>query len=255
MRKLEEVHERAFAAGLANDARTAMAYFAVQVGGASVYRTSDSHCHMVIPPGDVREVHVIGHGSNGELLEGLRPMPLDTSILMSKHLYAQLSHLVRARAMKIVELWTGPPGYVPKGMPPPRPDFDVRPVLYSDLPAWQSMPLDARLLHRRYGDPRVVLAKGAAIGAFNGVRIASMATAELGHSFSTLRAFTQPDLRGRGLATHCVAALMDHIRASKSRPLFPISSTNGSPDRAMARRFGFDKSTELAMVMRQDISL
>lgn len=255
MRRLEEVHELVFSQQLAGDARTALAHFAIEVSGASVFRSSDARCHVVVPPENMGDVHVIGMAPISELMEFLRPMPGDVRIVMNKHMFSKLSHLVKPRAMETVEIYVGSPGMAPGTVPTPDPTFDVRPLLYSDIQSWSTLPPDAGFLVRGYGDPRAVLARGATMGAFNGAGIASIATAELGRNFATIWAYTVPQSRGRGLATQCVAALLYKLMPKGERPLFAIRSGNGSPDRAMARRFGLEQKGELASILRYDMAL
>lgn len=248
---MEKSQERAFSLRIAGDPKTACAHYAIDFCGATVHRTSDSRCYIVVTPGPYPDVHIVGTGDLGEVYEFLRPMPRDTKILMSKHQYAQMAHLVMARSMKVIELYTGPPGTTPKGLPPPDPSFDVREVLYSDIPVIQSMPIDAQFLFAGYNDTRDLVARSAAFGAFNGTQVASLATVEMGRSFANIRVFTLPTLRGKGLATLCVASILDRLRPTGERPLFCLPAENGSPERAMARRFGMELSGELAMVERK----
>ena len=201
------------------------------------------------------EVHIIGTGELGELFEFLRPMPQDTKVLMSKYQYAKLAHTVMTRSMRIIELYTGPAGTAPSGLPPPDPTFDVREVLYSDVPIIQAMPMEAAFLFSGYRDHRDLVARSAAFGAFNGTMVASMATVEMGRSFANVRAFTMPKLRGKGLATLCVASILDRLRPTGEQPLLCIRTENGSPERAMARRFGMEMSGELAQVERKFMAL
>lgn len=201
------------------------------------------------------EVHIIGTGELGELFEFLRPMPQDTKVLMSKYQYAKLAHTVMTRSMRIIELYTGPAGTAPSGLPPPDPTFDVREVLYSDVPIIQAMPMEAAFLFSGYRDHQDLVARSAAFGAFNGTMVASMATVEMGRSFANVRAFTMPKLRGKGLATLCVASILDRLLPTGEQPLLCIRTENGSPERAMARRFGMEMSGELAQVERKFMAL
>ncbi|NIW89455.1 MAG: hypothetical protein GWN12_11905 [Thermoplasmata archaeon] len=113
------------------------------------------------------------------------------------------------------------------------------------------MPMDSAFLFSGYKDHRDVVARSAAFGAFNGTQVASMATVEMGRSYANIRAFTLPNLRGRGLATLCVASILDRLRPTGEQPLFCLPAENGSPERAMARRFGMELSGEIALVERK----
>ena len=255
MRRLDKSQERAFSLRIAGDPKTACAHYAIDFSGASVWRTSDSRCYLVLNPEPFPEVHIIGTGELGELFEFLRPMPQDTKVLMSKFQYAKLVQTVMARSMRVIELYTGPAGTTPSGLPPPDPTFDVREVLYSDVPTIQAMPREAAFLFSGYKDHRDLVARSAAFGAFNGTQVASIATVEMGRSFANMRAFTMPKLRGKGLATLCVASILDRLRPTGEQPLFCIRTENGSPERAMARRFGMERSGELALVERKFMAL
>jgi len=255
MRRLDTRDANALALKFAGDPRTARAHFAIEISGASVWRTRDSRCYAVASEKGTGEVHIIGAGEAGEVIEYLRPLPQDARINMSRHTFAQISGLVAPRRVRTLEIYTGPVGMTPTRVPPPRADFDVRAVLYSDLPTLATLPHDASFLWDGYKDPRNIIARSTAYGAFNGTRLASLAIAELGRSFASIWTYTLEDLRGKGLATHCVASVMDHLRPTGERPLFTITAENGSPERAMARRFGWEKAGELAMVERRDISL
>ncbi len=251
MRRLEKSQERAFSLRIAGDPKTACAHYAIEFCGAAVYRTTDSRCHLVVTPGPYPDVHLVGVGELGELFDFLRPLPRDTKVFMSKHQYAQLVHIVMPRAMKVMELYTGPPGMTPDGLPPPDPVFDVREVLYSDISAMKALPPEAAFLFWGYKEPKDLIARSAAFGAFNGTHIASLATVEMGRTFANIRAFTMPKARGKGLATLCVASILDRLRPTGERPLFCLPAENGSPERAMARRFGLELSGELALVERK----
>jgi GNAT superfamily N-acetyltransferase len=251
MRRLEKSQERAFSLRIAGDPRTACAHYAIDFCGAEVYRTMDSRCHVVVPPGPYPDVHLVGVGELGELFDFLRPLHRDTKVFMSKHQYAKMAHIIVPRAMKVIELYTGPAGAAPKGLPPPDPSFDVREVLYSDLPAIQALPPEARFLLGGYKEPRDLMARSAAFGAFNDTHLVSLATVEMGRSFANIKAFTMPKARGRGLATLCVASILDRLRPTGERPLFCLPAENGSPERAMARRFGLELSGEMALVERK----
>jgi GNAT superfamily N-acetyltransferase len=251
MRRLDKSQERAFSLRIAGDPKTACAHYAIDFCAATVYRTLDSRLHVVVPPGPYPEVHVVGVGEPGELFEFLRPLHRDSRVFMNKHQYAKMAHLVSPRSAKIIELYTGPEGATPNGLPPPHPEFEVREVLYSDLPLMGSLPVEASFLFCGYKDQRDVIARSAAFGAFNGNLVSSMATVEMGRSFANIRVFTVPKLRGRGLATLCVAGLLDRLRHTGERPLFCLPAENGSPERAMTRRFGMELSGEVAMVERK----
>jgi hypothetical protein len=255
MRRLEKVHERSFALKLAVDPRTAQAHFAIEVAGAGVWRTSDSRCHVVIPPGGVGDVHIIGTGEPGELMELLRGLPIETNVLMSGSCYSRLSHLADRRRVVTVEVYSAPERVERLRVPPPRPDFDVRSVLWSDVAKWRALPPDAAKLSRGYGSIHEVLARSVAFGAFNRTHIVSLATAELGRTFAIVWAYTIHQLRGKGLATHCVASLMDHLGPTGLRPVFLVRAENGSPERSMARRFGLELSGELVSIKRKDMAL
>ncbi len=255
MRRLDTADTRALALKYAGDPRTARAHFAIEIGGASAWRTSDSRCYAVASEEGTGEVHLIGNGEVGEIMEFLRPLPMDSRINMSRHMFAQLSGLVTPRSVRAIEIYTGPVGMTQPNVPLPRTDFDVRAVLYSDLPTVSSLPYDASFLFEGYKGPRNLLARSTAIGAFNGTRLASLAIAELGRTFASIWTYTHHDLRGKGLATHCVASVMDYLRPTGERPLFTIRAENGSPERALARRFGWEMAGELAMVERCNIAL
>ena len=188
-------------------------------------------------------------------MEFLRPLPQDARINMSRHMFAKISGMVTPRSVRTIEIYTGPVGMTPPIVPAPRTDFDVRSVLYSDLPTLSSLPHDASFLFEGYKDPRNILARSTAYGAFNGTRLASLAIAEQGRTFASIWTYTLHDHRGKGLATHCVASIIDHLRPTGERPLFTIRAENGSPERAMARRFGWEMAGELAMVERRHIAL
>ena len=255
MRRLETADARTLALKFAGDPRTARAHFAIEISGASVWRTRDSRCYAVASEQGTGEVHIVGNGEAGELMEFLRPLPQDARINMSRHMFAQISGMVTPRRVRTLEIYTGPLGMNPARIPPPRADYDIRAILYSDLPTLSTLPHDASFLWKGYKEPRNVLARSTASGAFNGTRIASLAIAELGRTFASIWTYTLNDLRGKGLATHCVASVMDHLRPTGERPLFTITAENGSPERAMARRFGWEMAGELAMVERRHIAL
>lgn len=251
MRRLDKSQERAFSLRIAGDPKTACAHYAIDFCDAAVHRTNDSRAYIVVMPDPHPEVHIIGTGEVGEVLEFLRPLPQDTKILMSKHQYAQLAHTLMARSMRVIELYTGEPGATPSRLPPPDPSFDIREVLYSDVPMLRSMPREAEFLFCGYKEPQDLVARSAAFGAFNGTNVVSMATVEMGRSYANMRVFTIPDHRGKGLATLCAASILDRLRPTGERPLFCVKAENGSPERAMARRFGMQLSGELAMVERK----
>jgi GNAT superfamily N-acetyltransferase len=251
MRRLDKSQERAFSLRIAGDPKTACAHYAIDFCGAAVWRTRDSRAYLVVTPEPDTVVHIVGTADLGEILEFLRPLHPDTQILMSKHQYAKMAHTIAARSMRVIELYTGEPGASPSRLPPPDPEFDVREVLYSDVPVIQAMPREASFLFCGYREPRDVVARSAAFGAFNGTQVASLAMVEMGRSFANMRVFTFPKMRGRGLATLCVASILDRLRPTGEQPLFCIKAENGSPERAMARRFGMELSGELALVERK----
>ena len=252
---MDKSQERAFSLRIAGDPKTACAHYAIDMRGAAVWRTSDNRCYLVVIPEPIPRVHIIGIGEMGDLFEFLRPMAQDTEVYMSKHQYAKLAHVVMARAMRTIELYTGEPGTSPSGLPPPDPTFDVREVLYSDVPIIQRMPREAAFLFCGYNDLRDMVARSAAFGAFNGTQVASLATVEMGRSYANIRVFTLPKLRSKGLATLCVASILDRLRPTGEHPLFCLPTENGSPERAMARRFGMELSGELALVERKFMAL
>lgn len=255
MRRLDTADTRALALKFAGDPRTARAHFAIEISGASAWRTGDSRCFAVASENGTGEVHLIGNGEAGEIMEFLRPLAQDARINMSRHMFAQISGMVTPRSVRTLEIYTGAAGMTPASVPLLGADVDVRAVLYSDLPTLASLPHDASFLFEGYKDPRNILARSTAFGAFNGTRLASLAIAELGREFASIWTYTLDDLRGKGLATHCVASVMDHLRSTGERPLFTITAENGSPERAMARRFGWELAGDLAMVERRHIAL
>ena len=255
MRRLEKVHEKAFALRIAGDPRAAMAHFAIEVRGAHVYRNSDSRCHVVVPPDGVGDAHIIGAAELGELMPVLKDLPNSSRVIMSTHTHSRIAHALTPRSGRVIDIYAGPPGMGVKRVPPPRSDFDVRPVLYSDLALWKALPIDANHLVSGYRTQQEVLARGVAYGAFNGSRqVASLATVELGRTFANIKVYTRPDLRGRGLATHCVASILDHLQPTGERPLFVVDAVNGSPERAMARHFDMEKMGELVVVARKHMA-
>ena len=68
-------------------------------------------------------------------------------------------------------------------------------------------------------------------------------------------AYTIHQLRGKGLATHCVASLIDHLMSTGLRPVFMVRAENGSPERSMARRFSLEQIGELVSIKRKDMAL
>jgi len=252
---LDKSQERAFSLRIAGDPKTACAHYSIDMCNASVWRSSDSRCYLVVIPEPFPEVHIIGMGEIGELMEFLRPLPQDTRILMSKHQYASMAHMIMARSMRVIELYTGEPGTSPNNLPPPDPTFDVREMLYSDLPYIQALPIEAAFLFCGYSEPRDVVARSAGFGAFNGTKVVSLATVEMGRSFANMRVFTLPKQRGKGLATLCMASILDRLRPTGEQPLFWLRAENGSPERAMARRFGMELMGELAQVERKFMAL
>lgn len=255
MRRLDQSQERELSLRLAGDPKTARAHYALEMCGATAWRTADSRCFAVVFPDHLREVHIIGVGDMGDVLRFIGPMPKGMKVLMSKHLYAQMAHMVEARTMRTIEYHAGNAGTSPSGLPPPNPELDIRELLFSDLPNVQRMPPDASFLFCTYSEPHEVLTRSVAFGVFNGTGIMSLATVELGRSFANVLAFTLPEMRGKGMATLCVASLLDRLRHSGERPLFCIPAENGSPERAMARRFGLERVGEMAMVERRHIAL
>lgn len=255
MRRLDKSQERAFSLRIAGDPKTACAHYAIDMCGAAVWRTSDSRCYLVAIAEPIPRVDIVGIGETGELIEFLRPLAADTEVYMSKHQYAKLAHLFMARSMHNIELYIGESGASPSGLPPPDPAFDVREVLYSDVPVIGGMPREAAFLFCGYKDLRDMVARSAAFGAFNGTQVVSLATVEMGRSFANVRVFTLPQLRSKGLATLCMASILDRLRPTGERSLFCLPAENGSPERAMARRFGMELSGELAMVERKFMGL
>lgn len=255
MRRLSQEEARALAQAIADDARTAQADFAIEVGGATVWETSGSEAHVVVPRSELSPYQVLGMPPEGELMDFLRPMPMEGRVLLSRHLYARLARVVAPRTTLNIELYTGAEGMSPEWSPSNGGRHQVRPLLHADLPAWSALPREAAFLHAGHGGPQDVVARGAAVGAFIDGRIVSLATAETGRTFSTIWAYTLPELRGTGLATHCVATLMDGLRAIAVRPLFSVVAVNGCPERAMARRLGLELSGELAMVERRHMAI
>ena len=255
MRRLDTGDTRALSLKMAGDPRAARAHFALEIGGAGAWRTSDSRCHAVASPDKTGEVHLVGSGDPGEVMDFLRGFPLDSRINMTRHMYAQIATMITPRKVRDIELYAGEARMTPTRVPPPRANYEVRSVLYSDLSKISALPHDARFLFDGYGDPKEILARSVAFGAFNGVHLLSLTTAELGRSFASIWTYTLPDLRGKGLATSCVAAVLDHLRPTGERPLFTIVAENGSPERALARRFDLEQVGELAQVDRCDMAL
>ena len=255
MRRLEKVHEKAFALRIAGDPKAAMAHFAIEVRGAHVYRNPDSRCHVVVPPDGIGDVHVLGSADLGELMPVLKDLSNNSRVLMSTHTHSRIARALTPRSGRAIDIYAGPQGMGVKRIPPPRSDFDVRTVLYSDLALWKALPMDASHLVSGYRTQQEVLARSVAYGAFNGRRqIASLATAELGRTFANIKVYTLPDLRGKGLATHCVASILDHLHPTGERPLFVVEAINGSPERAMARHFGLEKVGEMMVVGRKHMA-
>lgn len=252
---MEKSQERAFSLRIAGDPKTACAHYAIDMCDAAVWRTADNRCHVVLVREPLPIVHIVGTGDLGEVFDFLRPLPQDTLIYMSKHQYATIAHTIMARSMRIIELYTGKPGTSPSGLPPPDPAFDVREVLYSDMPLLQNLPMEAAFLFCGYRDRRDLVARSAAFGAFNGTHVASLATVEMGRSYANMRVYTTPKQRGKGLATLCVASILDRLRPTGEQPLFCLRAENGSPERAMARRFDMELSGELAEVERKFMAL
>ena len=174
---------------------------------------------------------------------------------MSRHLYARFARMVAPRSVLNIELYTGAAGMSPGWTPPSDASHTVRQLLHSDVTAWSALPREASFLHAGHGAPQDVISRGSAVGAFEDGRILSLATAESGRTFSTIWAYTVPEARGRGLATHCVVTLIDHLRSISVRPLFSLVAVNGCPERAMARRLGMELSGELAMVERRHMAV
>lgn len=255
MRRLSDEEARALAQRIADDPRTAQAHFAIEVGAAAVWETSGSEAQLVVPRAEVSPVQVLGMPPEGELMDFLRPMPLEGRVLMSRHLYARFARMVAPRSVLNIELYTGAAGMSPDWSPPPDATHTVRPLLHADVAAWSTLPPDTTFLHAGHGAPQDVISRGSAVGALENGRILSLATAESGRTFSTIWAYTVPEARGRGLATHCVVALIDQLRSISVRPLFSVIAVNGCPERAMARRLGMELSGELAMVERRHMAV
>jgi GNAT superfamily N-acetyltransferase len=255
MRRLDPESARTLALRLAGDPLGASAAFDIEVGGATVLRTKDAKCYVVLPKDPKREVRMVGARASSDLLDIISKLGPERRLIMPTGLFAQLADLATPGALQLLALYSSN-GEVAQGtVPQPRPDLDVRSVLFGDLPLWHKMPGEAFFLSTAYGTPRELLGRGMAVGAFNGGCIAALATATVGRSYGTVQVYTQPRYRRMGLAKHCVAELVDRMRGLGLRPVLSILPMPASPAVRLVEGLGLHRVGEVALIPRAMLTI
>lgn len=255
MRRLDEVSAKAVAQWFAKDPVAAPAAFDIEVGGATVIRTKDEKCYVVLPKDPKREVRLVGARASSDLLDILVKLAPERRLIMPTPLFSQLVDIVEPRSLQVLHLFSTTNGVEPGSVPPPRPDLDVRQVLFSDLELWHKMPGDAMFLSVDYGTPKDLLGKGVAVGAFNGGAIASLATASIGRVYAVVRVYTQPRYRRTGLARHTLAMVVDQVSTRGLRPLLVAPPAVGQQMAGLAAALGMKHVAEVAMVPRSQLTI
>ncbi len=255
MRRLEPEAAKAVATRFAADPLAAPAAVAIDLGMATVIRTKDEKCYVVLPKDSKREVHLVGVRASSDLLDILAKVSTDRRLVMPMALFTQLAEVVDRKWLQVLHVFSSEDGVEPGSVPPPRPDFEVRPVLFSDLDMWHKMPGEALFLSADYGTPKALLSNGMAVGAFNGGSIVSLATASVGRVFALLRVYTHPRFRRAGLASHTVAMAVDQLATRGLRPLLIVPPLPGDPVIRLAERLGLERVAEGAMVPRSKLAL
>ncbi len=234
---------------------TAPAHFAIEVSGAKVWRTDDSQAHVVVPNPPVKDVYVVGTRAGHDLIDIIETLPQDIRLIMSKPMFTRIADLASPQALHPLAYYSSEQGVDPHSVPPPRPDFEVRPVLHSDVPVWGRMPREAEFLHAGYGNPRAVIARGMAVGAFNGRVAACLATANVGRYFASIQVYTVPRFRKKGLAKHCLAEMIDLLRPMGVRPLVAVEPGRRSAGQNLVRHLGLVQVGERATVFRGSLAI
>jgi len=255
MRRLDVESARTVAQWFAKDPVAAPAAFDIEVGGATVIRTKDEKCYVVLPKDPRREVRLIGARASSDLLDILVKLAPERRLVMPTSLFTQLADVADARALQVLHIYSTTNGVEPGSVPPPRPDLDVRQVLFSDLELWHRMPGDALFLSVDYGTPKDLLAKGIAVGAFNGGCLASLATASLGRVYAVVRVYTHPRYRRTGLARHTLASVVDLVTTRGLRPLMVVPPVVGQQMAGLTASLGMKHVAEVAMVPRSLLTI
>ena len=220
-----------------------------------VWRTDDSQAHVVVPNPPMRDVYIIGKRAGNDLIDIIAKLPINSRMIMSRPMYSRLADLAAPRAMHPLVYYSSKRGIDPDCVPPPRPDFDIRPVLHADVTVWLRMPSEAVFLHAGYGDPRTVLAKGMGVGAFNGRILASLATANVGRYYASVQVYTLPNYRKKGLARHCVAEIADRLRPMGVRPLVAVDPGPHSAGQHLVQHLGLEQVGERASIYRGSMAI
>ena len=255
MRRLDAESARAVAQWFAKDPVAAPAAFDIEVGGATVIRTKDEKCYVVLPKDPKREVRLVGARASSDLLDILVKLGPDRRLVMPTPLFTQLADVADPRALQVLHIFSTTNGVEPGSVPPPRPDLDVRQVLFSDLELWHRMPGEALFLSVDYGTPKDMLSKGVAVGAFNGGGLASLATASFGRIYAMVRVYTQPRYRRHGLARHTLAMVVDLVSTRGLRPLLVVPPAVGQQMAGLAGGLGMKHVAEAAMVPRAQLTI
>jgi len=255
MRRLDAESARTVAQWFAKDPVAAPAAFDIEVGGATVIRTKDEKCYVVLPKDPKREVRLVGARASSDLLDILGKLGPERRLVMPTSLFSQLVDVADPRALQVLHIYSTTNGVEPGSVPPPRPDLDVRQVLFSDLALWHGLPGDAMFLSADYGTPKDLLSKGVAVGAFNGGGLASVATASLGRVYAGVRVYTHPRYRRHGLARHTMAMVVDLVSTRGLRPLVETPPAAGQQMAGLAAALGMKHVAEAAMVPRAQLTI
>ena len=255
MRRLDPESARTLALRLASDPMVAPAAFDIEVGGATVLRTKDAKCYVVLPRDPKREVRLVGARASADLLDIISKLGPERRLIMPTGLFSQLADLATPGALQMLAVYSSNGEVAQGSVPQPRPDVDVRPVLFGDLPLWHKMPGEAFFLSTAYGTPRELLGRGMAVGAFNGGCIAALATATVGRAYGTVQAYTQPRYRRKGLAKHCVTELVDRMRGLGLRPLLVVLPIPASPPVRLVEGLGHHRIGEMALIPRAQLTI
>jgi len=117
--------------------------------------------------------------------------------------------------------------------------FRLRRLTIADLPAVQQLDADLSWVAATWGGPAGLACSGRAWAILQGDRAVGVAAPFFsGQRYEDIGVVTEPELRGRGFARSCTAALIGDIRSRGRTPSWTTSADN-APSRAIATRMGF----------------
>lgn len=132
---------------------------------------------------------------------------------------------------------------------PPAPDAEIRLLSSADVHLLDKLPFD----EFGFGTREDMLKDGTAVGALSAGELVSLAwvSAAAGR-YADVRAYTEPDMRGRGLASYAAWLLMEALEGRSTLPVWAVDAGDGAALRIADKLGLLEVSRRMSLTPEQE---